>query len=144
MKRIAYICLLFLTVFTVSCEKPKIVYDGEPLLEFKPTVATLAKGTDATPGVVNIAVQLIGKQQGTDLSFQYTVDATSTAVAGTHYKALSGTAVIPANSSSVMIPVTAIPAGFPGSAPAKTLILEIQDGAVKASPNHKKTTITIR
>lgn len=143
MKKITYITLLFTAILFAGCKKYKVEYEGASLIEFKPITVTLAKGTVAAPGTTTVLVQLVGPQQSAPISIPYTIDATSTAVAGTHFTAsTNGTVTIPANSSTGSIVITAIPANVTS---AKKLILVLSDGAaVAASANYKKSTITIQ
>ncbi len=143
MKKITYFILLFTAILFGSCKKYKVVYDADSQVEFKPITVTLAKGTVATPGTTTVLVQLIGPQQSSDITVPYTIDATSTAIAGTHFTTnTSGTVTIPANKSTGSIVITAIPANVTS---AKKLILVLSDGAsLPVSQNYRKSTITIQ
>ncbi|RZK43233.1 MAG: hypothetical protein EOO90_04520 [Pedobacter sp.] len=143
MKKITYITLLFATILFASCEKYKVEYDQAPQVEFKPITVTLAKGTTTTPGRTTVLVQLIGPHQSSDISVPYTIDAASTAVAGTHFTAsTTGTVTIPAGSSTGSIVITAMPENVPS---ARRLILVLSDGGtLPVSPNYRRSTITIQ
>lgn len=144
MKKITYFTLLFAAVLISGCKKYKVEFDQPTQVEFKPITVTLAKGTTAVPGTTTILVQLVGPQQSADISVPYTIDATSTAVAGTHYTSTGtgGTIVIPANTSSGKLVLTAIPAALTAS---RKLILNLTDGAaIPVSQNYKKCTITMQ
>lgn len=144
MKKLLYLAILATSTLLVSCKKYKVDFDQPTQVEFKPITVTLAKGTVAVPGTATILVQLVGPQRGQDLSIPYTIDAASTAVAGTDYtsSSTSGTLVIPANKSSVSLVITAIPANIKTT---KKLILTLSDGgAVPVSQNYKTSTITIQ
>lgn len=68
---------------------------------------TVTKGSDATEGSVNgsFVISLPGTVRSSqDITVNYTISGTATA--GTDYTALSGTAVIPAGSPDVTVPVT--------------------------------------
>ncbi len=94
-------------------------------------------------GSVTLRVNLIGAQQATDLSFTYQVATESTAVAGTHFTTISGTGVIPANSSFATIPITILNPGATTTGP-KILVVQLTDnGGLKASVNYAKVGLSI-
>lgn len=75
-----------------------------------------------------VRVNLVGAQRSTASEFTYTVNASSTAVAGTHYETLSGTGTIPANSSFGFITVTPKNPGVSSPTPV-VLVLELTKNA---------------
>ena len=111
-------CILFLT----GCVKNELtVYKGSvvefdaatwnanssgltyPMMTRVPTLngatATSAASLTRATTSVSLRVNLVGAQRSTATTFNYVVASESTAVAGTHYTALSGTGTIPAFSS---------------------------------------------
>lgn len=145
MKKLTYLILVFAALTVVGCKKYRVEFneDATPQVEFKPTAITLTRGTATTPATATILVQLVGKQQASDISVPYTIDATNTtAVAGTHYtSSTNGTVVIPANSSSGKIVLTS---NYANMTAAKKLVLILSSGgAVQPSPNYKTCTVTL-
>jgi len=68
-----------------------------------------------TSGSVQIRVNLVGAQRSSPTNFTYqVVGAESTAVAGTHYTAPSGTGTIPANSSFGIITIDILTSTYIG------------------------------
>lgn len=97
-----------------------------------------------TSGSFNVRVNLVGAQKSTPTNFTYTVDAAnSTAIAGTHYTAFSGTGTIPADSSFGIITVNVLNPGVSSSTPA-VLVLQLTDNdTYKASVNYAKVGLSI-
>lgn len=121
-----FLSFALLSVLAVSCIKnEEVLYNGSvveldaatwnansvgvtyPILNRMPaegraTSAAFASDSILTrrSGTVRLRVNLVGAQKSTATEVTYEVDAAaSTAVAGTHYTALSGKTTIPANSS---------------------------------------------
>jgi hypothetical protein len=95
-----------------------------------------------TSGTFNVRVNLIGAQKSSATSFSYRVATESTATAGTHYAAFSGTGSIPANSSFATIPVTILNPG-PGTG-SVTIVLELLSGnGLTAATNYNKVGLSI-
>lgn len=118
-----------------------------PVLSRVPAVGT--NTTTAQPAITRatgsftVRVNLIGAQRNADTEFTYrVVAAESTAVAGTHYSAFSGTATIPANSSFGTITVNVLnPGPTSGSV---VLVLELTDNTnFKAAKNYAKIGLSI-
>lgn len=150
MKKITIIYIIVISAFTgifVSCKKEQKIYTGPTVVEFSPLLKSRSQGTVATPGYDSVKVQLIGAQRNDDLTLNYTIDASSTAVAGTHYNIPnSGSFKLPANSSVGYIRVNLVPGSIPNSAAAsqKTLVLKLTGNAdVGPSVNYSKYTLTI-
>jgi hypothetical protein len=159
-------CILFLT----GCVKNELtVYKGSvvefdaatwnanstgltyPMMTRVPTVnaATPTSGATAAPiitratGTVSLRVNLVGAQRSTATTFNYVVASESTAVAGTHYTALSGTGTIPAFSSFGTVTVTILNPGT-ASTTARNLVLELVNSAdIKVSTNYAKVGLRI-
>jgi hypothetical protein len=95
-----------------------------------------------TSGTFTVRVNLIGGQKTTATTFSYKVASESTAIAGTHYTAFSGTGTIPANSSFATIPVTILNPG-PGVG-SVVLVLELLTGnGLTAATNYSKVGLSI-
>ena len=106
------------------------------------TPTSAASITRAT-GTFTVRVNLVGPQRSAATDFTYTVNAASTAVAGTHFTALSGTGSIPANSSFGFITINVINPGVSSSTPA-VLILELTNNAnFTTSVNYAKVGLSI-
>ena len=118
------------------------VYDGPPLLEFFP----LQQEVGQDDGTITVAVQLIGEQRTTDLPVNFTVNGSSTAVAGTHYNITTPSPVtIASGTSAVDIEIELIDGALaPGDA-SVSLVLDLQGtNDVQADPNldESRTFIT--
>ncbi|HVG42315.1 MAG TPA: DUF4843 domain-containing protein [Chitinophagaceae bacterium] len=92
-------------------------------------------------GTVQLRVNLVGAQRATDTEVTYVVDATSTAVAGTHFTALPGKLVIPANSSYGFINVPILNPG--ATTGTKDLIITLT-GGTNVSVNENYKTVGLR
>ena len=91
----------------------------------------------------NLRVNLVGAQRPAASSFTYTVDPASTAVAGTHFAAFSGTGTIPADSSFGIITVNVLNPGVSSATPA-VLVLQLTDNEnFKANANYAKVGLSI-
>lgn len=130
-----------------ACKKEYQTYKGPTLVEFIPAIKSRSQGTIVSPGYDSVKVQLVGAQRKEDLNLTYTIDDTSTAVAGTHYTIPnSGNFILPANSSFGYIRVNLIPGSIIGTGAAnqKKLILKlVGNSEVAASENYKTYTLTI-
>jgi hypothetical protein len=146
MKAKIYLLLLtIISISSVSCMKNRDnIYTGPDVVEFVPLTASVKKGTTAAPGSAVATVQLVGHQKTVDTEIMYQVATISTGAIGTDFS-LSGTTgkvIIPANSSSATITVTAIPANI--ATGTRTVVLTlIGNGAIAASANYKTYTLTI-
>jgi hypothetical protein len=83
----------------------------------------------------------VGAQKTTDTEVTYQVDPSSTAIAGTHFTALSGKVIIPANSSFGFINVVILNPG--PTTGTKDLIITLTGGA-GVSVNTNYTTVGLR
>lgn len=130
-----YLLAIAVTTIAVSCfPKDDVLYTGPSIVEFKnytlgqlsanlttKGVSTAAADaqTDSTRAVrVNlrvtdtVLVQLVGPQRSTDISIDFSVRSTSTAIEGTHFNfrpAGARTVTIPANSSVGYILLDMVP-----------------------------------
>lgn len=158
---------LFITVLLSSCIKNnEVLYNGSkveidaatwnanavgvtyPILTRQPAAGRASSSTFASDsiitrrsGVVRLRVNLVGAQKSSDTQVNYTVDAASTAVSGTHFAALPGKVIIPANSSFGFIEITILnPGPTTGS---KDLIIKLSDGT-DVSVNANYSTVGLR
>lgn len=145
--KLALLMIAFLPVIT-GCESlfdkgdVEKVYDGPSVVEFFPLSRTVNIGT--TPST-SIAVQLIGRQRSADLPVAFTVDGTSTAVAGTHYTISTPSPVtLAANSSSVNVVINFIAGSVPAGQERRLVIDLVGADGVAPSANLKRATIFIR
>ena len=129
---------------TWNAKAPGLTY---PILNRVPAVGTNTTNSSPsltrTSGSFTLRVNLVGAQKDTDTPFSYrVVTAESTAIAGTHFQALSGTGTIPANSSFGTITVNVLDPG--SSVDPVTLVLELTDsGDLKANTNYAKVGLSI-
>jgi hypothetical protein len=113
-----------------------------PVLGAATPAATTATQLTRTSAPFTVRVNLVGAQKSTATTFSYKVASESTAIAGTHYTAFSGTGTIPANSSFATIPVTILNPG-PGVG-SVVLVLELLTGnGLTASTNYAKLGLRI-
>lgn len=118
------------------------VYSGPDVVEFFPLQRQINIGTTAS---TTVAVQLIGPQRSSDLTIDFQVAGTSTAVAGTHYNiATSSPVTIPAGSSSATIQINVV-AGSLNPGQEVRLDLELLGGqGVEPAENLKTSRIFLR
>lgn len=134
-----------------SCQKDQMnevgtVYTGPDQVEFAHLTGSLSRSitTATTPRYDSVKIQLVAPQRSTPTSVTFTVDASSTAVAGTDYVILqpsSGTtATIDANSSIAWVKVQ-----FNKVIAAKTLKLNLTGGdMVTVSENYKSIVFSLK
>jgi hypothetical protein len=99
----------------------------------------------ATVRVDSVEVQLIGVQKNTALEVVYSVDPTSTAVAGKHYSLVSPDKVTLApNTSSTYVKYNIISGGIPTGGTPVRFILNLEGApGIPGGENFKKFTVTI-
>ena len=118
-----------------------------PILTRVPAQGTSTTSSQPTltraSGTVQLRVNLVGAQRSAATSFTYqVVGAESTAVAGTHYTAPSGTGTIPANSSFGIITIDILNPG--ASTGSKVLVIQLTDSPeAKVSVNYSKVGLSI-
>lgn len=107
------------------------VFDGPAQLEFKP----LEQEVNQASGTFDVTIQLIGEQKDSDMTVSFTVDGSSTAIAGTHYSLNGTSGTIAAGTSSVDITIDLIDGNL-ASGEEVSLILNLQDAdGAAAAPN---------
>jgi hypothetical protein len=143
-KNLALIYFVAALFSITACKKTYDTYTGPSVVEVNPIVKTLAVGTVAAPGSDDVKLQLVGPQRSTTTELTYTIDASSTAVAGTHYNIPnSGKVTFPANSSFAYIHINLV-GGSIAAATTKKLVIVLTGGAdLPASANYKTYTLTL-
>jgi hypothetical protein len=155
-------CILFLT----GCVKNELtVYKGSvvefdaatwnanstgltyPMMTRVPTLngatpTSAASLTRATTSV-SLRVNLVGAQRSTATTFNYVVASESTAVAGTHYTALSGTGTIPAFSSFGTVTVTILSPVASSATPVDLVLQLVNSPDINVSINYAKVGLRI-
>ncbi|PWN05243.1 Calx-beta domain-containing protein [Rhodohalobacter mucosus] len=109
------------------------VYDGPPLLGFFP----LQQEVSQADGTITVEVQLIAEQRTSDLPVTFSVNGSSTAVAGTHFNITTPSPVtLAAGTSTVDIEIELIDGSLNAGDDSVTLILDMEGTAdVQADPN---------
>jgi len=111
------------------------------------SIATTRNGSELnglTTGEGIVTVSRAGASLAAPLTVDYTVDPSSTAIAGTNYVALSGSVVIPAGRASAAIDIQVL--SDPSDLTTHTVILDLTPGAdytLSALPAKQKATVTI-
>lgn len=165
MKKIFALLFVLGAFFTTSCiEQEYPVWTGSvvewdatvvnnpapgktfPLLTRQPRPTFPLATADAlitrASGVVRLRVNFVSPQRSSDETITYkVVTEETTAVAGTHYN-MSGTAVIPANSSFVDVEIQILNPG--ATSGVRDLVLELEGNAtIQPSEKYKRVGIRI-
>ena len=129
-------------LFFTGCVKDLTgtVYNGADLVEFANPASKIITTTVA-PKSDSILVQLVGKQRTTATSVTYSINASSTAVAGIDYTIVTPSpVVIAANGSSAWIKFT-----LNKVSAVKTIVIDLTGGdAVQPSVNYKTFTYSLK
>lgn len=145
---------LFSIALLFSCVKDDVedFKSGPHIVGFKNSSSSyIYTGADVNPVQITEAIDLIGGSNGTpsdgNISVQFSVDASSTAIAGTDYTIdVTGNQVtIPAGSDFVLLPMTINPLVLPGNTP-KTIVInltQVSSNNATISDSDKQITITI-
>lgn len=141
---ITLVLLFVVSIATSSCDLFKQrsrSYDGPAVVEFYPLSQVADEGSS-----VSVKVQLIGKQEDSDQSFNFAVvDSNTTAESGTYSISPSSKVTIPANSSSASFDINLGNNPNIGSGDTRELKLVLKgNGAIDAAKNLKYYTLTIR
>ena len=140
-KKASYLIIIIGLLFA-GCVKDNTLttYTGPDLVEFAPTVTRIVT-TTATPKKDSILVQLVGKQRSTPTNVTFSINSSSTAIAGTDYTIQSiSPLVIQPNTSSVFLYLTENKVISP-----KTLVLDLTGGDnVTPSENYRTFTFTLK
>lgn len=155
MKNLQKITLaLFSILVLFSCVKDDVedFKSGTHIVGFKRSNSSyIYTSADVNPVQIKEAIDLIGGKDGTtsdsNITVQFAVDASSTAIQGTDYtiNATANQVTIPANSDFVLLPITVNPSVLPGNQPKtiKINLTQINSGNAVVSNAKKQITITI-
>lgn len=145
---------LIACLFAISCVKDDVENNskGDYIVGFKNSQSSyIYTDNDVDPVHVSEPIDLVGGSNGTasstDITFPFSVDASSTAILGTDYTidATGGTLTLQAGADFVELPFTINPSTLPGNVP-KTIVINLgqptSTGAVVAE-DKKTITITI-
>ena len=121
-------------------------YDGPTVVEFDQVSGRYSAAVASGSGAVGLTVNLIGPQQGADVTVGVMViDSTTTAIEGTDYTFPNGAQVtIPANSSSGTFTINVEPGLAAGV--RRTLAMELgssADGSIEGAENLDDFVLTI-
>lgn len=145
---------LFSIVLLFSCVKDDVedFKSGAHIVGFKKSESSyIYTSADVNPVQVTEPIDLIGGSNGTpsnsNITVQFSVDASSTALQGTDYTIdITGNQItIPAGSDFVLLPITINPTVLPGNTP-KTIVINLTQVAsnnATISDSNKQITITI-
>ncbi|MGN8226046.1 Calx-beta domain-containing protein [Gracilimonas sp. BCB1] len=143
--KIKALILVLIPLLVVSCDSlfdkgdVEKKFSGPAQIEFKP----LQQEANQNSGSFEVAIQLIGKQRGSDLTVSFSVDGSSTAVDGTHYTLPSSSATIASGTSTATVTINLIDGNL-ASGEEVTLMLNLEDaGEVTAAPNLDQSTTFI-
>ncbi len=152
MKKFKIIALMLLSVVALlSCVKDDAedFGSGPYVIGFKNLQGSyIYTDNDVNPVQISEPINLIGGSNGTtaleNIVIPFTVDPSSTAIAGTDYTInVTGTTVtIPAGTDFVQIPITVNPVVLPGNTP-KTIIINLGQPNANSVVSEAKKTITI-
>lgn len=167
MKKILSICAVSIMVLLTSCIKNDIPTFSEAQIEWDaaawnantsprtyPVMLRVPIYGFATPtsapaigrasGKINLRVNVVGAQAPAERSFTYrVVPDETTAVAGTHFRAVTGTGTIPANSSFGMVEFEVLNPGVAGTAPVIVVLELTSTDALKPAVNYAKLGLSI-
>ncbi len=152
MKKLKIIILLLLSVVAfVSCVKDEAedFGSGTYVVGFRNAQGSyIYTDLDVDPVQISEPINLIGGSNGTtspeNITIPFSVDASSTAIAGTDYtiNATGNIVTIPAGSDFVQLPITVNPAALPGNTP-KTIVINLGQPNANAVVSAEKSSITI-
>ena len=116
------------------------ILSGVPVFGAAGTGAALSR----TLPTFQIRVNMLGAHKSTPTTFNYrVVPGETTAIAGTHYVALSGTGTMPANSSFGFIDIPLINPGVSSSTPVILVLEVLSNTIVSANANYAKVGFSI-
>ena len=143
LKLLTVLCVSFLLTGCLNdlFEQDPQTYQGDPQLEFRPQTDTYAEDE----GTIEVLVQLIGRQRGSDLTVNFSVNSSeSDAVEGTHYTLGNTSPVtLSANSSAATVSINLNGTSL-GDGEFRTLVLTLDDNnEVRPAENLKNYTLTI-
>jgi hypothetical protein len=111
---------------------------------FNAATPTSQPALTRTSGTVTLRVNLVGAQSNSPINFNFIVTASeTTAVAGTHYTATTGTGTIPANTSFGTVTIQILNPGVSSSTPGDLVLELVNNATTKASVNYAKVGLRI-
>lgn len=156
MKKINLYLILAISLFTVaSCmvdDDVDTVSEGPYIVGFKNSLPSyIFTDADSGPITINEPIDLVGGNNGTvseqDITIQFQIDPSSTAIAGTHYSLPNNgnTLTLKAGENFVNFPVIVNTDNLPGNLPQTIVVnlLEVSSSNGVIVNNRKSTTITI-
>lgn len=155
MKNLKKISLaLFSIALLFSCVKDDVedFKSGQHIVGFKKSTSSyIYTSSDVNPVQITEPIDLIGGADGTpsdsNISIQFSVDASSTAIQGTDYtiNTTGNQVTIPAGSDFVLLPITINPSVLPGNLPKtiKINLTQVSSSNATISDSDKQITITI-
>lgn len=167
MKKILTSSILLCILFLTGCVKNELTVYTSSVVEFDaaswnanaagrtyPMMTRVPTFNASTPtsqpaltratGNVTLRVNLVGAQSSSPINFSFTVVAgETTAIAGTHYTATTGTGTIPANSSFGTVTIQLLNPGVSSSTPGDLVLQLVDNASAKASVNYAKVGLRI-
>jgi len=156
MKKINLYLILAISLFTVaSCmvdDDVDTVSEGPYIVGFKNSLPSyIFTDADSGPITINEPIDLVGGNNGTvsekDITIQFQIDPSSTAIAGTHYSLPNSgnTLTLKAGENFVNFPVIVNTDNLPGNLPQTIVVnlLEVSSSNGVIVNNRKSATITI-
>lgn len=143
--------MLLSLVALVSCVKDDVenFSEGPYIVGFKNAQGSyIYTDLDVNPVQISEPITLIGGSNGTtnpeNITIPFSVDASSTAIAGTDYTitATGGSVTIPSGMDFVQLPITVNPAALPGNQP-KTIVINLGQPNANTVVSDAKRSITI-
>jgi len=111
---------------------------------FNAATASSQPALTRATGNVTLRVNLVGAQSNTPINFNLAVvTGETTAIAGTHYTAITGTGTIPANSSFGTVTIQILNPGVSSSTPGDLVLELVGNATTKASVNYAKVGLRI-
>ncbi len=101
---------------------------------------------DVNPVQISEPINLIGGNNGTasseNITIPFTVEASSTAIAGTDYTITGNTVILQAGADFVQLPITVNPTALPGNTP-RTIVITLGQPSPNTVVSDDKKSITI-
>ncbi len=152
MKKFKIISLMLLSIIALySCveDDAEDFGSGSYVVGFKNVQASyIYTDLDVNPVQISEPINLIGGSNGTtspeNISIPFTVDASSTAIAGTDYvlNTTGNIVTIAAGADFVQLPITVNPSVLPGNTP-KTIVINLGQPNANSVVSEDKKSITI-
>lgn len=153
MKKIKLIALTLLTLVTFSAcveDSQEDFGSGPHVVGFRNAQGSyIYTDNDTDPVQISEPINLIGGSNGTtsseNINISFSVDASSTAISGTHYSlnTTGNTISIPSGSDFTQLPITVYPTTLPPNVPLTIVINLTQVGSGNAVVSDAKKSITV-